>query len=213
MTELIEIEVKSIENNASSFEVKSHEDVTKATNVIKGIKSLKERIEEVFNPIVDKAHKAHKEAIGQRDKYLKPLLETEKKIKFNILEFNKRIEAEQRERERIANEELAKIAEEQKQKLLEESRSTDSTWNAESLKEQAESIIPIVIDAQKKVINEQGLSIKKKWKARIVDFDLIPREFLIANEPLLNQLANEAKKESHIAGVEFYEESIVSVRS
>lgn len=211
MNELIEDEIKQV--NEQVFEIKSSDDVNRATLILKGIKGLKEKIESTFNPIIEKAHQTHKEALGKRDLYLKPVQDIEKKIKNNILVYTNKVIAEQRERERIANEALAKVAEEQKQNLLAKAKESTNKWESETLKEKAQEIKPITVYVQERVVESDGLGFRKNWKARIIDFDLIPREYLIANEALLNKEAKRSEKESHIPGVEFYNDMNVNVRS
>lgn len=213
MQNLIEQEISQLTQVNQSIVISNNDDLKKVTACIKGIKSLQDKVKESYDPIVEKAHQSHKEAIAQRDKYLKPLKDVENKYKLAIVAYNQKIEAEQRERERIANEELAKIAEENKKKLIEQSQSTDNEWEAEVLKEQAQEIKPITVDVQKKVIEQEGLSIRKTWKARVVDLDKLPKAYMLVNESLLNQCAkNESFRKEGIAGVEFYEESSASVR-
>ena len=214
MVNIDENEIVKLESQSLNIEVVSKESLDNATACIKGIKSLQNKVKESFDPIIDQAHKSHKKAINQRDKYLKPLLDIEKRFKQAILNYTLKLEAEQRERERIANEQLAKNAEEAKQKALLESSNSTNEWNKELLKERAESIKPITVEVQKTVVESAGLSIRKTWKARVIDFELVPREYLLLNEPLLNGQAKiEEVRNIGIPGIEFYEEASASVRN
>lgn len=213
MPTLIEQEIAQITESSQVVVIENSTDLIKVTACIKGIKGLQEKVKESYDPIVEKAHQSHKEAIAQRDRFLKPLQEVEKKYKAAIVAYNVKMEAEQRERERIANEELAKIAEENKKKLLEQSQATSNEWEAEVLKDQAAEVKPITVDVQKKVIEQEGLSIRKTWKAKVVDLDKLPKAYMLVNESLLNQCAkNESFRKEGIAGVQFYEESSASIR-
>ncbi len=201
------------EVTSRSVVVSNTQDVTKATAIIKGIKGLIEKVEASYGPIVERAHEAHKEAIAQRDKYLKPMKETKKKYEVAITQFAIKQEAEIREQKRLADLELAKIAEVNKQKLLDESKATNNEWEKEVLQEQAQEIKPITVDLPKKFVEESGVVIRKTWKARVVDESIVPRAFLLVNESALNQAAKqEAWRISGIMGIEFYEEVSTSVR-
>ncbi len=94
----IENEVQQFVESNKAIEVNNQGDLVRATACIKGIKGMQNKVKESFDPIVEKAHASHKEAIGQRDKYLKPLLDLEKRFKDAILVFNRKMEIEQRER-------------------------------------------------------------------------------------------------------------------
>lgn len=209
----IETEVSNFVEENNPISVKDNNDLMKASACIKGIKSMIEKVKSSFDPIVDQAHKAHKEAIGQRDKYLKPLVELEKRFKDAILVFNRKLEQENHERVRIANERMAKEAEEKKKMLLEKSQNTNDAWEKEELQEKAQAIVPITCDAPTKAIDQEGLSIRKTWKAKIVDINIVPKAWLIIepNMLTLNKHARE-HREIPIPGVEFYEDSSVSSR-
>ena len=217
MQELI---VKDMETEVSAFVeennlivVNSNEDLSKATACIKGIKGMMEKVKASFDPIVEKAHQSHKEAIGQRDKYLTPLKVLETKFKDAILVFSKKMEAEQAERIRKANAEMARVAEEKKQKLLDEAQKTDDAWDKEELQEKAAAVVPVTCDAPGKAIEQEGLSIRKTWKARVVDESIVPRAFLVVNESALNAAAKqEGWRIAGIMGVEFYQSETANVR-
>lgn len=213
MNALIETEVQNFTENTPAIVVNNQVDVSKATAVIKGIKRLMDKVKESYDPFIDKAHAAHKEAIAQRDKYLDPLKEQKKKYESAITDYTKRMESEQRERERITNEELAKIAAKEKQDLLDKA-STANEWDKECLEEKAAEIKPITVDVQKKVVEQDGLVIRKTWKARVINLDALPREYMLIDQTMLNVSAkNEAIRVKGIPGVQFYQDMSTSVRS
>lgn len=210
MNDLIEKELTQL---PTAFAIETKDDLAKATTCIKGIKGLKEKVNEAYDSVIEKAHKIHKELIAKRDSYLKPLQKVENEFKANIVTYTKRIEAEQRELERKTNEALAKMAEEQKQKLLDESKSTENEWDAEVLKEKASEIVPTTVETVKKVVEQEGLSIRKTWKARIVNLSLIPKEYWLVNESLLNQHAKDENiRKAGISGIEFYQQETASIK-
>ena len=53
-------------------------------------------------------------------------------------------------------------------------------------------------------VTAAGTSLRRTWKARVVDVNAVPREFLIPNEQLLGQIAREQKENASVPGVEFY---------
>jgi len=54
---------------------------------------------------------------------------------------------------------------------------------------------------------------RTNWKARVVDFALLPDEYKLPNEPLLNSFARSTKGERPIPGVEFYDDRVVTMRT
>lgn len=213
--QLIETQFNNIVDIHKTILINTQEDLSKAITCIKGIKGLIDKVNDSYGPIVEQAHSAHKEAIKQKDKYLKPLQEIEKRFKQAILVYNHKMEYEQAERIRIANEHMAKVAEQERQILSNEAKNTDNAWDKEILQEKAQSIQAITCDAPGKAVEQEGLSIRKTWKAKIIDINLVPREYLIieANISALNQHARLYKNTKQISGVEFFEESSTSIRN
>ena len=71
------------------------------------------------------------------------------------------------------------------------------------------TVAPAPIHRPKKT---EGVSTRDNWKMRIINPALIPREYLMPNEKVLNQIAKAMKNQGRIPGVEFYNEPISSVR-
>ena len=215
-----EIIVKDMETEVSTFveennpiAVNTNEELSRATLCIKNIKAMQNKVKASYDGIIEKAHQSHKEAIAQRDKFLNPLKTLETKFKDAILVFSKKMEAEQAERIRKANAEMARVAEEKKQKLLDEAKKTDDAWDKEELQEKAQAIVPVTCDAPGKAIEQEGLSIRKTWKWEVEDENLVPRGFLTINESALNSACKqEAWRIAGIPGVRFFQVESASVR-
>ncbi len=58
-----------------------------------------------------------------------------------------------------------------------------------------------------------GQSSRTIWKARVVDAAQIPREYMVPNEKMLNDVAGATKGKLSVPGVEFYPEQVMSARS
>lgn len=54
---------------------------------------------------------------------------------------------------------------------------------------------------------------RTNWKARVVDFALLPDEYKLPNEQKLNAHARSTKGERPIPGVEFYDDRVVTMRT
>jgi glucan-binding YG repeat protein len=118
--------------------------------------------------------------------------------------------------QRKADEELerqARETEEKASKLKTAKAQEAAKVKAQELREKAtatEAIAPVV---ESKVEAVSGMTMRDNWKFRILDVNLIPREFMIPDEKLINRLASATRGQQKIAGVEFYnEKTIVSRR-
>uniref|UniRef100_A0A6M3JTT7 Uncharacterized protein n=1 Tax=viral metagenome TaxID=1070528 RepID=A0A6M3JTT7_9ZZZZ len=171
------------------------------------IKEQKEKIGLAYDSIVEKAHEAHKEAVAKRKKYLDPL-ETAKGI-INKLMLSYKDEQERKaQEEQIRLQKIAeKAAEEELKKLeakIERAKASGKEEKAEELETQKENIIPIIVPVIAPAINRPtGISYRDNWCAEIVDLNLVPREYLIANMAMLNGMAKSTKGSAKISGVKF----------
>lgn len=79
--------------------------LTLANDFLQAIKLLMQEIANTFNPIIKKAHEAHKEAVSQKKRYEFPLIEAERTIKLHIGSYMEEQERIQREIEEKARKE------------------------------------------------------------------------------------------------------------
>lgn len=168
--------------NIDQIVINNDDDANKVSFVLKGIKKLQESVKNAYNPVIEKAHSAHKEAIAQRDKYLTPLVECEKKLK-NIIS----VYEHKKEQEKLLLQKRAESTDEFDIELLED--------------------IPLV-----PINKIDGISKVEMWKVKITDETLVPREYLIVDIQKLNALARATKGTLEIPGVEFYKENQIRVR-
>lgn len=217
MNEIIEVE-KDVEYSvAVSQDIIIHNQPTldKASEFVKGIKVLQKRVEETFKPIIDKAYSAHKEAVAQRDKHLNPLKQAEATIKNRIAGYLAECERKRQEEERRLQREADEKAAKEKAKLearAEKALADGKDEKANELLEKAEQVEAIVPTVAPLVRKAEGISTRKAWKAKVVDFTKLPDSYKIANQQLLDGIARTTKGLQKIEGVEFYSEDVVSVR-
>jgi hypothetical protein len=124
----------------------------------------------------------------------------------------------QQEQERI------RLEQEAIRKAAEEAAKQGETESAEILQMEAEiaaeeakkvevqafavAVAPVVVAPTIRPIS--GISIRKIWKFRVVDANLIPREYLLVDESKLGKLATTLKESATVPGVVFYSEDSVS---
>lgn len=83
---------------------------------------------------------------------------------------------------------------------------------AEERKQEAEEVYvppPVVASTHKKA---EGISTRKTWNFRIVDANLIPRQYLSVNEKAIRSIVKALKDNTSIPGVEVYCEEQMAVR-
>lgn len=198
----------------------SQQGLIEGSDVLKIIKSaynkLEQRRKETVKPINDAKVKIQELFKPDLDNYL----EAEKVIKQAIIKYQQEQLEKQKEAERLAKietdkKEATRIAELERQK--EEWAKKGNQDKVEEKQEMIEEVfIAPVMPVQEAPQKISGLSTRKSWKARPVDDEydvkIIPPEYLMVNQKMLDQVAKATKGKLKISGVEFYSEDIISSR-
>lgn len=212
-----EIEILKDETNhctAVTKDIIVHNQVTyeKASEFLKGIKTLQKKIEEFFKPICESAYKNWKATVEARDKQLEPTKQAEENLKIKIGQYVKKVEKERMEEQarldRIAKEKSDK----ERQKLLDRADKADASGKvekAEELKELASNVEATSVVAISKISRVSGITTKKKYSAEVADFSKMPDEYKLPNMPMLNGLARSSNGKIVIAGVRMIEDDVV----
>ena len=148
---------------------------------------------------------------------LRPLSEAEKIIKNSMVVYQTAIEAERRK----AEEEARRRKQEEVDRLLAESMKAEEKGNvvdAATNMAMAQMIDDMPSNVEMVAPKASGTSIRKTWKARIVDPKLVPAyvsgiEVREIKMSALNQIAKMTNGTLDVPGVEWYEEQTVSVRA
>ena len=212
---IIEKEVPDVIAQAQSILVTNNEQETRAVEFLKTIKAMQNEVHETFDPIVEKAYETHKEATARRNKFLNPLLEAEKRIKGLVSNFRIEMERKRLEQERKLREEAEKKAEAERQRLAKQAEKAAAKGNEEKAAEllaRSEAVQAPTVIVEKQTVQQEGMGVRTVWKAKIVNPAAVPREYCIPNEKLIDSIAKSTKGTLKVPGVEFYEESNVSMR-
>jgi len=206
-TQTVEQRALTVPEQARAIKVVDAMSYTKAGEILITIKGLRKEIDETFDPIIKKAHEAHKEAIDQKKKVDAPLVEAENIIKPALATYDReqeRLRKAEEERQR----EIARKAEEERR--LQEALQAEK----EGKREEAQAIIeepvyvpPVVIERTTPKVS--GISMQKVWKFRVVDQAQIPREYMVPDLVKIGGVARATKGSIQIPGVEIYSEDIV----
>lgn len=168
---------------------------TQAADVLKAIKLLTKSVGDVFDPIVEKAHAAHKEATTQRKKFLDPLAEAERIVKRSmgdwIAEQERQARAAQMEAERIAREKQAAEAAE---------------LAALGLGDEAKAVAdaPMVAPEPAPAVDRGGVTYRENWTFEISDWKAIPAEYFTLDESKVSGIVRTMKGATNIPGIRVY---------
>lgn len=198
-------------------EIKTQVGYENASNVIKDCKRMLVEIGEAFDPMIESAHKLHKQAISQKSLYADPVKEVEtilrRKLSAYISQQEAIKEAERKEKQRLIDLEARAKKEAEEKRLLEEARAMEII----GLKEEAEEKIieAVKVEEVKEIIRAEkvdtgAMSYRENWKYEIIGE--LPKEYLIPDEKKIGQIVRAMKGETNITGVRVWCEKSAVVR-
>lgn len=216
MREELEKRVLSLPVRAAEIQVKDQTSLTAANEFLLGIKALQKEIDATFDPIVQAAHEAHKQALAQKKRFEEPLVQAERMVKPKITFY-----LQEQERIRREAEEAARRAEWERKQAEEEALKKALDAEAQGKKEEAQKIIEEAA-AIEKIISippviphkqqTQGISMREIWRFEITDPKLLPREYLIPDLVRIGKIVQACKNETNISGIRVYSEKVLAAR-
>lgn len=217
----LETETALLLTQAKEFRVTTPEQYQAAGNELMRIKGVRKKVDELFDPIVKRAHEAHKAALAAKKQLTDPLDQAEKAIKQALLVYNQ----EQQRKAKEEEERLRKLAEEQaaieREKLLKQAVKAEQNGNvdkADELLEQAENVIPLTPIVTPQIQKIEGIATRKIWKAVVENPQLVPAyfngvELRTINQSALNKLAQMTSGNVQVPGVRFVQEETLAARA
>ena len=212
--ETLEKEASLIPFKANELTITNNPSFEAAGEFLKGIKGLRKKIDDSYDPIIKKAHEAHREAITQKKKYTDPLDNAEGQIKFKIGVYVHECESKRRLEEARLESELKARQEAEALEAAKHLEAQGETEAANEVMQQAIDTTPTVVlpKIQSKI---EGISTRKVFKFKITDIKKIKPEFMIPDEKKIGAMVRATGKaaEGLIGGVAVYEEIITASRS
>jgi len=199
---------------AESFSISSNDGYAQAGEILKTIKGRYRDIENKRKDMTLPLDETKKRIMDFFRQPLERLASAERLIKGAMLSFTQEQERIRRlEEARIR--ELARLEQERRDRELEQrisqAQQDGDTAKAETLLATATEIATPVVLSQKPRV--EGVKTMTRWKFRIVNEALIPREYLMPNERLLADTATKTKGSLEVPGVEFYPEQTIAASS
>lgn len=209
------MEIKKIEQEsnqlvvkAQGLVIKTNEDNVTALEFGKVIKRMQKEVDEAFDPIIDKAHQAHKEAVSQKKRYYEPLVNAERLIKQKSIDFQMAQERIRQEQERKLQEEAEKKRQEALAKA-EAARAEGKDNKADKYEEKAANIVAPTLASN--VQEVKGSSLKDDYDFEVINPDLIPRDYLVIDEVKIRRVIKATKGSLAIPGVKVIIKKVMSL--
>ena len=202
----LDTQIVAVQQNVTTLTITCVDEYCAAAEISKSITALRKEVEAAFNPIIEKAHQAHKQAIEQKKKYLSPLEQHQRVVDQKLLAWNREQERIRREQEEKLRQEERKRQEEQALREAEELHRQGELLAAEAVIEQAVIAPAPVVALPKTVPKVEGFSSRAVWRWRVVNESLIPRQYLKIDEIKVSGVVRALKDKSTIPGIEVFSE-------
>lgn len=194
--------------------------MTSAKDVISWKKKVEEKRKELIAPLLERQREINEYA----KQLTEPLLGAETHLKRQLIEWDKKLEAERQaelkriqiereQKEREAREAAAKAKEEAEAMALfgPTSEATRASLVAEAEAERINTHIAKEARKEEKAVMDNKVSgIRSVWKFEITDESLIPDDFWIVDEAAIGRAVRSGIRE--IKGVRIFEEKTMGVR-
>ena len=207
----LEKQVSMIEQRVAEIVVESDEGYAYAGELTKQVKQMQTQVTDYWEPM-RKAVNDHKKEM------LNPLASAEKILKRKMADYFNKKERERRERE----EAMRRQAEEEMKRKLEEAAQAESEGDsvaADMAMAEAEVMDAIASTAvvQRSAPAANGISTSKTWRITKVDSGTVPThvqgvEIRPVDEKAVMKLIKATKGQIKIPGIEYVEDTVVSVR-
>lgn len=235
--EQVRQEVMPIPDQAKMIIVKDQSTLSRANDFFLTIKALRKKIADTFNPIIQKAHEAHKEALNQKALIEAPLIVAETYLNQQVTTYKReqdRLRADKEERNRLEalrNEAIRRLAKENERiaqaAILEASGATEEAEAliSEAIEEKEKPIEVYTPPPETPKVKLEGARITEYWSADVHDLRALVNEVAAGRQPLavidpidtkkqywptLNALAKRLMKELNIPGVRAISRSSMS---
>jgi hypothetical protein len=206
----VESDVHAIVVEARALRISTQDEFDVAGSFVRRIKDTQKRVDDIFDPAIEAAHKSHKAALAAKKKVREPLDQAERAIKSSISVFL----AEEERKRRIEERRLAEAARaEEEERRLQEAIDLERAGHTEEADEvlaaPAAFTAPVVLPTPPKAA---GISSRQVWKYRVISEFAIPRAFMTPDHARLAEYARAMGPSANVPGIEFYSETAVSVR-
>ncbi len=189
------------------------DDYTKSTDLGRSLRAMKKGVLEFWGPLKAAAHTSWKNLCAEENKMVDPVDRAIVMVDSAIRVYLDDQEKKRQEVERQAREAAQKAEQERAQAEAVALENAGQREEAAQVIEQAIAAPPVPVIVPSVVPQVQGVSSTKRWKFRIVNESLVPREYLMVDESKIGQVVRALKGQAKIAGVEVYPETSVTMRT
>jgi hypothetical protein len=199
-------QVLEIQQAAKVVSIRNADDYRVAAEMSRGISALRKEVDATFDPIIAKAHEAHKEALAQKKRFSLPLEMDQRAIDSKLMAWTRAQEDIRRQQERELQAKLKKEADDLALAEAEKLARAGDVELADAVLEQQAAAPEPVVSLPKVTPKVEGFASRVVWRYRIENAALIPREYLMPDEIKIGQVVRALKGATNIPGVKAFSE-------
>lgn len=197
----------SVPEQARELKVIDSDSWIRASNFLGVIKDLRKEIDDTLDPVVKKAHEAHKAAVAAKKKVEAPLVEAETYLRGDMSRYKREVDA--------ANAAARRQAEIERQREVESLEQRGDLSAADAVR-----MAPVVVDAEEPPVGS-GVDTRSIWRAEVTDKmaliravaeGRVPEAVLAIDTKVLGSLARSLKGALNYPGVRVVEDVGIAVR-
>ena len=198
----IEQSTKALVARATKFQITDPASLQKSSGILSDIATAKKRANDLRFSLTKPLDESKKRIMALFSPFIDQFEKATTIIKDKVRDYY----FEQEEKARKAEKERL-LAEAKREEEIQKAQEEDREPVVEEI-----PVIPEVKVPEKTVKGVAGgsMTVKKIWKFEVVDEKLIPNEYRIVSEQLINEAIRNGARE--ISGVKIYEDKVVSVR-
>lgn len=151
---------------------------------LREVKTFKGKVGEVFDPLADAAHKAHKAITAQRGRFLTPADDAETTIKVKMSTW---FTAEQKRKADEARAEQERLRREEEDRRLNEAASLEQQGKADEAEQLIESPIATPIVTAAPAPKVEGVKMRESWSFEITDATKINPAYMVPDLSAIGQ--------------------------
>ena len=208
-------EASSIVSAANAIAINDDISYAEAGEFQRAAKQLKSKIADFFDPLVQKAHEAHKALTAARAKELEPINAAIETASRKMGAYQLECERQRREEEAILRKQAEEAAKEEAEATAEYHELMGNTASAEAVRAYADhgakmAANAVTVEAYAPKVD--GQAARTNWKFEVVDATKVPREYLTPDLVAIGAIVRARKGCIEIPGVRVFPEHKVTVR-
>jgi len=209
---VVKSEVEGMVARAKAMVIASDQDRNQAGDVLREAKRRAKLVVESFDEQVKAAYAAHKAAVAHRAKFLEPLKELESVLKAKVGDYDNEQRRIRMEAERKAQAEADAAADRERQRLMREAEKLKTPELKQERIERAEAVVSAPVELPTEPEKRQGEYYVTTYEVKVVDFNVVPREYMSVDTAALRKVGNATKGKLAIPGIQWIEKRDLRVR-